>query len=77
MGIPLLAGRELSESRPLDRDTTSLIPTPEEQKAFAARGINIIVNERGARDLGFANPADIVGKQFPMGLVEPEYRRCR
>jgi putative ABC transport system permease protein len=73
MGIPLLAGRELTVSRPLDRDTTSLIPTPEEQKAFAERGINIIVNERGARDLGFANPADIVGKQFPMGLVEPQF----
>jgi putative ABC transport system permease protein len=73
MGIPLLAGRELSESRPLDVDSTSLIPTPEEQKMFAARGINILVNERAARDLGFTNPADAVGKQYPMGLVEPEY----
>ena len=72
MGMRLIAGRELTANQPLDVENMSLIPTPEEQRAFAVRGLNIVVNERGARDLGFANPADAVGKQFRMGLVDPE-----
>jgi putative ABC transport system permease protein len=41
------------------------IPFPENldaERAFAARGANIVVNEFGAKRLGFANPADAVGK---------------
>jgi putative ABC transport system permease protein len=41
-----------------------LNPSDEEQRAFAARGVNLVINERGARDLGFANPADAVGKHL-------------
>ncbi|HEY0115354.1 MAG TPA: FtsX-like permease family protein, partial [Allosphingosinicella sp.] len=72
MGMELIAGRQLTASRPTDVEPLSLNPTDEEQRAYAARGLNIVVNERGARDLGFANPADAVGKQFRMGLVDPE-----
>jgi putative ABC transport system permease protein len=72
IGVPVLAGRELSADRPMDIETTSLIPTKDEQRALAGRGLNIVVNESAARDLGFARPADVVGKQFRMGLVEPE-----
>jgi putative ABC transport system permease protein len=72
IGVPVLAGRELSANRPLDIDTTSLIPTKDEQRALAERGLNIVVNASAARDLGFTRPQDAVGKQFRMGLVEPE-----
>jgi putative ABC transport system permease protein len=72
MGIELIAGRELSASRPMDVVPLSLNPSDEEQRAFATRGINLVVNERGARDLGFANPADAAGKTFTIGFVDPE-----
>jgi putative ABC transport system permease protein len=72
MGIELIAGRELSADRPLDVVPMGLNPTDEEQRAFAARGINLVVNERAARDLGFTNPADAVGKTYTIGFVDPE-----
>ncbi len=72
MGIRLIAGRELSFDRPMDVEPLALNPTDEEQRAYAARGVNVVLNERGARDLGFANPADAVGKSYTMGLIDPE-----
>ena len=69
---PMIAGRELSASRELDVVPLSLFPTPEEERAFAARGLNIVINERAARDLGFTNPAEAVGANLRMGLVRPE-----
>ena len=72
MRAPILAGRELSASREMDVMPLPVLPTPEEERAFAARGVNVVVNERGARDLGFSNPADAVGAQLRMGLVRPE-----
>jgi putative ABC transport system permease protein len=72
MGIQLLAGRELSANNPMDVVPMGLNPSDDEQRAFAERGINIVLNERGARDLGFPNPADAVGKTFKIGLVDPE-----
>jgi putative ABC transport system permease protein len=73
MGLKLAAGRWFDEKRPLDDMTLSYPSSPEEQKALAARGGNIVVNELGARRLGFANPADAVGKQFRTGLVDNEF----
>jgi len=72
MGIKLLAGRELTANQPVDVVPLGIDPSDEEQRAFAARGLNAVVNESGARDLGFANPADAVGKTFNMGFVEPQ-----
>jgi putative ABC transport system permease protein len=72
MEIPLLAGRELSAKNAMDVMPLGINPTDEEQRAFAERGINVVLNERGARDLGFVNPADAVGKSFKIGFVDPE-----
>jgi putative ABC transport system permease protein len=72
MGIELIAGRELETERPMDVIPLGLNPSDEEQRAFAARGVNLVINERGARDLGFANPADAVGKTYTIGFVDPE-----
>ncbi|HLL31823.1 MAG TPA: FtsX-like permease family protein, partial [Allosphingosinicella sp.] len=73
MGIKLVAGRWFDENRPLDDMTLPFPPSPEHQRALAGRGGNIVVNESGARRLGFSNPADVVGKQVKAGLVEAEY----
>jgi len=72
MGIKLIAGRELTANQPVDVVPLGIDPSDEEQRAFAARGLNVVLNESGARDLGFANPADAIGKTFSMGFVEPQ-----
>lgn len=72
MGIKLLAGRELTFDRPMDVEPLTPTSTDEEERAYAARGVNVVLNERGARDLGFANPQDAIGKSFTMGLVDPK-----
>jgi putative ABC transport system permease protein len=73
MGIKLVAGRWFDENRPMDDMTLAFPPSPESQRALAARGGNVVVNESGARRLGFAHPADAVGKQFKTALVENAY----
>ena len=73
MGLKMAAGRWFEEDRPADDMTLAFPPKPEEQKALTRRGGNIVVNELGAKRLGFANPKDAIGKQFRVGLVENEY----
>ncbi|HEX9966193.1 MAG TPA: ABC transporter permease [Allosphingosinicella sp.] len=73
MGIKLIAGRWFDQNRPLDDMTIPFPPPPEQQRALIARGGNVVVNEAGARRLGFANPADAVGKQVKAGLVQQEF----
>jgi putative ABC transport system permease protein len=72
MGQQLLAGRWFDE-RPLDDASLPYPLTPEAQKALAARGATIVVNALGAKVLGFANPADAIGKQIKTGLVDLQY----
>jgi putative ABC transport system permease protein len=67
MGIKLLAGRSFDRARPMDDAT---LPFPEDkdaERAFVARGANVVINELAAKRLGFRNPADAVGKQFKGG----------
>jgi putative ABC transport system permease protein len=73
MGLKLLAGRWFDENRPMDDMTLQFPPSPESQRALAARGGNVVVNESGARRLGFATPKDAVGKPVKAALVENEY----
>jgi putative ABC transport system permease protein len=72
MGIDLIAGRATTMDRPMDVEPTGSNPSPDEERAFAARGVNIVVNERAARDIGFRDPGQAVGKQYRMALVDPE-----
>jgi putative ABC transport system permease protein len=67
MGIRLVAGRTFDPNRPTDNFTAPMNPDPEAEKALVARGANVVVNELAARRLGFANPADAVGKQVKVG----------
>jgi len=62
MGLTLKAGRWFDENRPID-DMTA--PYPQDlnvEKAIAARGVNVVINEYAARKLGFNSPEDAVGK---------------
>jgi putative ABC transport system permease protein len=73
MGLTMIAGRWFDPNRPLDDMTLPFPPDPEAQKALAARGANIVINEFAAKRMGFRNPADAVGKTVRATLVENEY----
>jgi putative ABC transport system permease protein len=67
MGIDLLSGRKLSRAYANDYAWTPY--EPEEaiepaQRALVQRGINAVVNELAARQMGFASAATAVGKQL-------------
>ena len=70
MGIKLLAGRKLS--RTFARDNAWTPYKPEEaaaaaEQALRERGLNVVVNRLAARQMGFATPADAIGKQVRRG----------
>ncbi|HEV2747412.1 MAG TPA: ABC transporter permease [Allosphingosinicella sp.] len=73
MGLRLVAGRWFQENRPMDDMTLPFPLTEEDQRALAGRGGNVVLNEAGARRLGFSNPAEAVGKQFKAALVEEQH----
>jgi putative ABC transport system permease protein len=72
MGIERVAGRLFDENRPADRLDLPFNSTPEQERALAARGANIVINELAARRMGFRNPADAVGKTVGVTLIDPE-----
>jgi putative ABC transport system permease protein len=73
MGLQLVAGRWFDPNRPTDDMTLPFPPEPEAQRALAARGVNVVINELAAKRLGYKNPADAVGKTLKAALVENEY----
>ncbi len=72
MGIEVVAGRWFDESRPLDDMTLPYPPEPASQRALAARGGNVVINELAAKRLGFKSPSDAIGKTFRATLVDNE-----
>jgi putative ABC transport system permease protein len=72
IGLDLVAGRTFEASRPADDATMPFPPDIEAERALAARGVNVVVNELAAKRLGFQNPADAVGAQYGMGLARAE-----
>jgi putative ABC transport system permease protein len=72
MGMQMRAGRWFDPNRPLDDMTLPYPPDPASERALAARGGTIVVNELAARRLGFEDPARIVGKTFRAALVDNE-----
>jgi putative ABC transport system permease protein len=72
MGMSMRAGRWFDENRPLD-DMTLPYPTdPAAERALAARGGTVVINELAAKRLGFNDPAQIVGKTFRAAIVDNE-----
>ncbi len=63
MGIPFAAGRNFVEGRAMDDSTLEgLPPEPAAISALAHRGYSAVINSFAAKSLGFARPADAVGK---------------
>jgi putative ABC transport system permease protein len=62
MGLRLVAGRWFDPKRPMD-DMTLPYPADENvERALAARGVNVVINELAVKKLGFKSPRDAVGK---------------
>ena len=73
MGIKLLAGRTFDESRAMDDATRPFPEVPEAERAFAARGVNVVVNELAAKRMGFATPQEAIGKTLKAAIVDEDY----
>jgi putative ABC transport system permease protein len=67
-GMRLLAGRLLGEAHSNDQIIRPAPGQPETGSPLAARGLNVVVNRRAAIQLGFRDPAEIVGKQIRVGV---------
>nr|MDQ4086915.1 ABC transporter permease [Pseudomonadota bacterium] len=72
MGMQLVAGRWFDERRPMDDMTLPYPPDPAAERALAARGGNIVINELAARRLGFQNPEQAIGRTFRAAIVDSE-----
>ena len=72
MDIRLLAGRNFSEGQALDNSALPPDATDADEQALARRGVNVIVNQSGAKLLGFGDPAAAVGKQVMASFVSDE-----
>jgi len=73
MGLRLIAGRWFDPNRPLDDMTLPFPPAEAPQRALAARGANVVINELAVRRMGFQSPAQVIGRTFRAGLVQNEY----
>ncbi|MES2444854.1 MAG: ABC transporter permease [Pseudomonadota bacterium] len=71
MGLNLIAGRWF-DNREADDATLPYPDNIEAERKLAARGMNIVVNELATKRLGFARPADAVGKTVRAALVDNE-----
>jgi putative ABC transport system permease protein len=69
MGMKLLAGRDFDENRPRDDATTPIPADMNAERAFAARGANVIVSESASRRLGFRTPQEALGKTMTAGIT--------
>jgi putative ABC transport system permease protein len=68
MGLKLLAGRWFELNRPMDDETLPYPPDPAAERALAARGVNVVINDLAVKLLGFKSPQDAIGKTFRAAL---------
>jgi putative ABC transport system permease protein len=71
MGLTLKAGRWFDPSRPMDDMTTPFPIDQDVERALAARGINVVLNEYAVKKLGFKSPQDAIGKTVRSELFSP------
>ncbi len=62
MGIATVAGRTFAEDQAMDDSTLPADADDADMAAMARRGYNIVLNEVGARQLGFRRPQQAVGR---------------
>jgi putative ABC transport system permease protein len=72
MGLTMVAGRWFDDSRPMDDMTLPYPPDDAAQRAQAARGGNIVINELAVKRLGFNSPEQVIGKSFKAALIDNE-----
>ena len=72
MGLTLKAGRWFDPNRPMDDMTTPFPTDVNVEKALAARGVNVVLNEYAVKKLGFRSPQDAVGKTVRSELFSPD-----
>ncbi len=72
MGMTMLAGRDFDENRPGDDSTTPFPIQMDAERAFAARGANVILSESAIHRLGFKTPQEAIGKHLTAGLTLKE-----
>jgi putative ABC transport system permease protein len=70
MGIRPVAGRLLERNRPADDMTTPSPEDPAAERAMAARGGNVVINQAGVKRLGFASAQEAIGKTLRYGIEE-------
>ncbi len=76
MHIKLLAGRALSRQFAHDLAYVPFEPKQAQQAAIreiVGRGVNIVVNELAAQQMGFTTPAAAIGKQVKINQFGDEY----
>jgi putative ABC transport system permease protein len=72
MGLPLKAGRWFDANRPVDDMTQPFPPDTNVEKAIAARGVNVVINENAVKKLGFKSDQDAIGKIVRSKLLSDE-----
>ena len=72
MGMTLKAGRWFDPNRPMDDMSTDFPTNLEKEKALAARGVNVVLNEYAVRQLGFKSAQDAVGKVVKSEPFSPD-----
>ncbi|HEX8841909.1 MAG TPA: FtsX-like permease family protein [Sphingomicrobium sp.] len=72
MGLTLKAGRWFDENRQVDDMTAPYPQDKNVEKAIAARGVNVVVNEYAVRKLGFKSDQDAIGKVVRGKLLSDE-----
>jgi putative ABC transport system permease protein len=73
MDLKLLAGRWYRDGDTRDNLGLPYPPTPAAQRALAARGGNIVINALAVRRMGFASPAEAIGKPIRATLLDNEF----
>jgi putative ABC transport system permease protein len=72
MGMKLEAGRWFDPNRPADDVTLPVETDLGAEKALAARGANVVINDLAVKQLGFKSPQDAIGKTFSNELFSKE-----
>lgn len=71
MGMKLIAGRWFDPNRPVDDMTLPFPIDPNQERALAQRGVNVVLNQYAVKKLGFASPQDAIGKVVKSELFDP------
>jgi putative ABC transport system permease protein len=69
MGLTLKAGRWFDPNRQMDDMTTPYPTDLDAERALAARGANVVINETAVKRLGYKSPQEAIGKTLRSELL--------